>query len=129
MLVPAIHFSKGTCEEAMRFYEKIFGAKILNIYYDNDAPPDSGYAATGNVMHGEMEIYGTSVNMCDGDNAIPGNMHVFNLFFDTIDETVKIFNLLKEGGKVETEPAPVFWSPMYGSITDRYGIKWQIMAN
>jgi PhnB protein len=114
--------------EAMKFYEKVFGADILNIAYDRDAPPGSGYADTGHVMHGEMIIYGVKINMCDCDDVVPGNMHLFNLFFDTVDETINVFNQLKEGGIVDEELAPVFWSPMYGQLTDRFGIKWQIMA-
>ena len=37
--------------------------------------------------------------------------------------------LNKKGGKVMVELGPQFFSPMYGSIEDRFGVRWQLIVN
>lgn len=65
------------------------------------------------VMHAEMIIRGTCVNMCDVTETVyPNNMFLFNVFFDSIDEVASAFHQFKEGGKVLTE--------LGGSILDAY---------
>jgi len=133
MLVPAIHFPDGNCENAMKLYQKAFNGQILSISYNHEAP-DSKLVETDKtynyVMHGEMIICGTRINMCDVEEKIlPNNMFIFNVFFNTVEEVTSAFNELKQGGKIIDDLEPTFWSPMYCSFLDRYGIQWQIMVN
>ena len=132
MLVPAIHFP-GTCANAIAFYQNVFGAKVISIAYNKDAPLDSpmqAVAANPNyIMHAELVIAGTVVNMCDVvDAVVSGNMHLFNIFFDTVDEVICAYNHLSVDGRVITALNPQFWTAMYGDVEDRFGIRWQLMA-
>jgi PhnB protein len=132
MISPAIHLP-GTCNEAIRFYEKVFNATELQIAYYHDAPLEEGYPVTEDtknlVMHASLTICGTQVNMSDSmDPIIAGNMICLNVFFNTAEEVCHSYELLKEGGKVIVELGPQFFSPMYGAIEDRYGVKWQLIA-
>jgi PhnB protein len=136
MLVPAIHFPRKTCAEAIAFYQKVFNATVIGITYERDAPPDSviGMSATDDtrnrIIHAELVISGTRVNMADGaDDVSPGCMFLFNIFLDSADEVTKVFHQLREGGKILTDLGPQFWTPLYGEVKDRFGIWWQIMAN
>lgn len=133
MLVPAIHFPGGVCTDAIRHYQTVFGAEVIHISYDKDAPSDSGMMVTeetkNHVMHAEMIICGTRVNMCDVKEKVePGNSFLFNVFFDTVDEVGAAFNKIISGGKILTELGPQFWTPMYGEVIDRFGVHWQLMA-
>ena len=81
------------------------------------------------VMHAELEIAGTRVNMCDASSDIvSGNMYRFNIFFDTVDEVVDAYNQLSAGGHIITALGPQFWTEMYGDVEDPYGVLWQLMA-
>lgn len=131
MISPAIHFP-GNCAEAIEFYEKVFGATDKYVDYYRDAPLDSGIPNTEKtrnlVMHAGMTICGTHVNMCDTeDKIIAGNMFILNVFFDSADEVIGAFNMLKEDGKVFVELGPQFFSPMYGSVEDCFGVRWQLI--
>ena len=37
-----------------------------------------------------------------------------------------VFDALSEGGKVGMAFAETFWSPGFGSFTDRFGIPWMV---
>jgi PhnB protein len=136
MLVPAIHFPGGTCNEAIAFYQKVLNATVISVTHEHDAPPDSetGKSAAdetrNHIIHAELIISGTRVNMADGaDDVSPGSMFLFNIFLGSADEVSAVFHQLREGGAVLTELGPQFWTPLYGAVEDRFGIKWQLMAN
>lgn len=132
MLVPALHFP-GTCNEAIEFYKKVFGAEVMGISRYSDAPADSGYHSEETadwVMHGEISIAGVRVNVCDVvEEVVAGNMYLLNLFLPTADEVTAAYQELKEGGEVLIELGPQFWTPMYADVVDKFGVHWQLMAN
>ncbi len=37
-----------------------------------------------------------------------------------------MFAKLAEGGKIKMELQETFWTPLYGSVTDSFGVDWQI---
>lgn len=43
-----------------------------------------------------------------------------------LEEIDFLFNALKDGGSVDMELQETFWSKRYGSVTDKFGIMWQI---
>lgn len=132
MLIPAIHFP-GTCAKAISFYQKVFHAEVLSIAYNRDAPPDAGITLTEEtrdfVMHAELRIAESQINMCDTtEKAAPGNMVLFNLFLDTAAEVTAVYQRLADGGNIITPLGPQFWTPMYCDVIDTFGIHWQLMA-
>ena len=132
MISPAIHFP-GNCAEAIAFYQKAFNAEVSFIDYYHNALSGSGIHVTEKtknfVMHSELKICGTSVNMSDAIEEIePGNMFKLNVFLNSADDVCSAFNLLKEGGKIAVELGPQFFSPMYAGIIDRFGIHWQLIT-
>jgi len=48
------------------------------------------------------------------------NCGIFTLHFSTV------FAALKEGSKVSMELQETFWSKCFGSLTDKFGIIWNI---
>ena len=131
MLVPIIFFP-GNCAEAHELYKKAFNMTINSITYNDEAPSDyNGDELTEeskkHILHSECSIYGIRINMSDTDDASPESVH-FNIFLSSEDDVCKTFEILKEGGIVEDEPQPVFWSSLWCSLKDRFGVNWQIMT-
>ncbi len=132
MISPVIHFP-GTCKEAIRFYEEVFVATDKHIAYYKDAPPDPGFVVTEDmrdlVMHAGMTICGTAFNFSDTqEETVAGSMICFNVFLQSADEVCRAYERLREGGRVIVALGPQFFSAMYGSVEDRYGIRWQLIS-
>jgi len=45
---------------------------------------------------------------------------------DSREEATKLFDGLSAGGKVEMDLQDMFWGAYYGSLTDRFGVKWMV---
>ncbi len=132
MIRTAIHFP-GTCNEALTFYEGIFETSDKQIDFNHEAPPDSGIDYTeetkNKVMHAGMTICGTPMNFSDMDEpAVVGNMYCLNVFLDTEAKVAEAYGKIRVGGTVVVELGPQFFSRMYGSVVDRFGVKWQIIC-
>ena len=44
---------------------------------------------------------------------------------DDREKLERAFNRLEDGGQVIMALQETFWSKLYGSVTDRFGIQWQ----
>jgi PhnB protein len=40
------------------------------------------------------------------------------------DEARRIFDAFADGGRIEMPLGETFWSPMFGSCVDRFGVSW-----
>lgn len=132
MIAPAIHF-KDNCLEAIEFYEKVFEVSDKQIYFRNEAPDNSGIVKSEKtknlVMHSGMNICGTYVNMCDtSGEVISGNQVILNVYMPSDEDVINAYQKLKEGGEIIVEAGPQFFSPMYASVKDRFGVQWQLMS-
>ena len=130
MLIPTIHFPDN-CDEAITFYKEVLGAKVKEIAYAKDAPPDTGMedCPPNFVMYSELEIFGSVISITDGGEApLESNIYSFMVSFDTDEEATAVFNKLADGGKIIEPLAPQFWSPLYGYLQDRFGVGWQVMS-
>jgi len=131
MLVPSIFFP-STCAEAHELYKKAFGMKVHNIAYYDQVPLDYHDEPLNEntkklITHSECSIYGVRINMCD-DTEASAAYGSFNIFLPSEDEVLKVFEVLKDGGTVENEPQAVFWSSIWCTLKDRFGVDWQIMT-
>lgn len=125
-----------TTEEAFLFYKSVFGteftapiARFEDIPPSPDQPP-LAEADKNLVMHVELPILGGHVLMgTDAPQSMgfivtPGNNVYINLEPDTRTETGHLFNALSLGGKIEMPLQEMFWGGYFGSLTDRFGIRW-----
>ena len=124
----------NNCAEAHKLYQKAFGMTINSVTYRDEFPEHCEPLTDEtrkSVLHSECSIYGTRVNMSDyiSDEFKPESMRGFNVFLSSEDDVRKVFNVLKEGGVVESEPQPVFWSSLHCCVKDRFGVVWQIMID
>lgn len=123
-------------EEAFLFYKSVFGTEFIGpIKRFKDIPPSPDFPplAEGDanlVMHVELPILGGHVLMgTDAPESMgfivtPGNNININLEPDTRGETNRLFTALSEGGKVEVPLQEMFWGGYFGSLVDRFNIRW-----
>lgn len=130
-----LNFPRNT-EEAFVFYKSVFGTEFDGgIQRMGEAPPQEGQPPLSEedknlVMHvalpilGGHMLMGTDAPESMGFKLVKGNNVYINLEPDTRAETDRLFKALSEGGKVEMEPAEMFWGDYFGSCTDKFGINW-----
>lgn len=127
-------FFDGRCEEAVEFYQQAVGAQVLMLMRYADAPPASAppeAVAPGSqnkVMHVSFKV-GSSTLMAS-DDCSPGvhDIKGFSLSINAADaaEATRLFNALADGGTVRMPLEKTFWSPLYGMVTDRFGVNWMV---
>jgi PhnB protein len=121
----------GNCEEAVNYYAKIFEqpSPVFMRFKDQPSPDYPLTDEAGNrIMHTELKIEGDTIMFSDvfpGMELIVGNNLSLTVISKDIEHTRRHFQRLKEGGEVGMELEETFWSPLYGNLTDRYGINWQ----
>jgi len=132
MIIPFLNFA-GQAGEAIAFYETVFEVTNKNIALFKDMPEDMKQhfsRDTDNyVMHGEMVINGTQVWIGDTTQGITsGDMVTLSVPLSSPEEVRKTFDKLKEGGEVFMEPEPTFYSLLFGSVKDKFGVIWHLIC-
>jgi len=101
----------------------------------NDCP-DPNYPfdeAGGNlIMHTELIIEGDTVMFSDvfpGMPLIKGNDAMLTVITKDKEKTRRYFDLLRVVGEVTKELEETFWSPLFGSLIDKYGVNWQFSTS
>jgi PhnB protein len=124
----------GNCREALDFYQQVFKTEAPEVMTFGDAPPDSGFPTNEEnkdlVMHTALDIYGTTIMFSDilpEETLVEGNNISMVIMLKELAEIRELFDKLKDGGSVEMELHEAFFSKLYGSVKDRFGIIWQIM--
>jgi PhnB protein len=128
-------FFRGRCEEAIAYYKARLGAEVLMMLRFRDNPdkpgPDKVPAALDEkIMHASLRINGAEVMMSDG-------LHSGDLDFQCISlslsvssaaEAERIFNALAADGTVEMPLGKTFFAPCFGSVADKFGVSWMVIA-
>jgi len=124
----------GRAEEAAAFYEKALGAQIqmLMRYKDSPLAPPADMMPPGwtaKVMHMALKIGDAIVFGSDGDGEETG-FKGFSLSYGakTIDEAERVFAALAEGGETQMRLTKTFFSPAFGTLTDRFGVPWMVVV-
>jgi PhnB protein len=135
-----LNFPRQTAQ-AFELYRSVFGGSFNGpIHRYADAPiapgqPPLDPADHSLVMHIELVILGGHVLMGSdappsrGFTVVAGNNNFINLTLDTRAEADRVFNGLAAGGSVETPMQDMFWGAYFGSLVDRYGVRWMVNCN
>lgn len=130
-----LNFERET-EAAFNFYKSIFGTEFDGeIYRFSGIPLQEGVPELSEedknlIMHiqlpilGGHRLMGTDSPESMGFKLKMGNNVYIMLEPDTKAETRKLFVLLSHDGEVEQELQEMFWGDLYGSLTDKFGVKW-----
>ncbi|MDO6586516.1 VOC family protein [Salipiger sp. 1_MG-2023] len=125
-------FFDGTCREAMSRYAQILNLPAPQFLSLSDLPPDEQAKMPGlpadAVMNCMISFEDSVIMGSDDAEAGPMAGCSLTLTLPDADEAKRVFEALAEGGEVRMALEPTFWSPAFGTLTDRYGIRWMIMA-
>lgn len=127
----ASHLSfNGNCEEAFKFYEKLFGGKILTMMtYGGSPMADQAEPAwKEKILHASLTV---GAQMLMGADA-PKNLYrkpqgIFvSISVDSASEAERLYKALTEKAEVVMPLQETFWAARFGMLVDRFGIPWMI---
>ncbi len=127
-------FFSGRCDEALAFYQQHLSAEIKFLIRFNESPEPmpEGILQPGfenKVMHAEISLGNVRMMVSDGCNDVD-KFSGFRIALNvpSADEAQRIFTALaSNGGKVDMPLSKTFWSPLYGQVTDQFGVGWMVM--
>jgi PhnB protein len=120
----------GECRSALEFYSKVFDRKIpeqIMTYGQN--PGGSAEVDKDRILYACIPIHGCNVMFSDcpsGSEFIKGNNIMLTIGLTGEEEIKRTFNKLAESGEVEMKLERTFFSELFGMVTDKFGIIWQI---
>lgn len=126
-------FFNGRCEEALKFYESVLGAKIGELMTFDEAPesPPEGMMPPDwdqKIMHASFQIGESLIMASDGCGSDDQGFSGFSLSLapENEEEAKTIFDALAEEGEVEMPLGKTFWSPCFGAVKDKFGLGWMV---
>ncbi|TJY44105.1 VOC family protein [Cohnella pontilimi] len=132
-LNPYLNF-EGNTKEAVYFYEKALGGKLLGIMRFGDMPEDPNHPMSEDmkdlIMHAQLKVGDADLMFSD---TFPGMPHQAG--GDTVQIAIhpseeararEIFAALEDGGQVIMPLQKTDWSPLYGIVKDKFGVTFQV---
>jgi len=132
-----LNFARST-EEAFNFYKSVFGTEFVGgIARFGDIPAQEGQPPISDddkqlVMNVQLPILGghllmgTDAPESMGFQLNQGNNVYICLDPDTRAEADRLFAALSEEGEVEMGMEEMFWGDYFGSLVDKFGVRWMI---
>lgn len=128
---PYIHFN-GNAEEALNHYRDALGGELQIMRFAGS--PAEGCAPEGwgqKVLHGALQ---TGVGLLLASDASkdqvrnPGDNIEVAVQVDSEADAERIFSKLGQGGNITMPLSETFFSPKFGMLIDRFGIKWIVVT-
>lgn len=133
-IVTSLSF-QGQCREAFTFYAEVLGGRITAAMAYGDAPagmPITDPKYKDWLMHCWLEVGDQALMGADMDSAWASNIEKpkngFDVTLHTMDKAQAQgwHERLAEGGRIGMAFGETFWSPGFGTLTDRFGIPWMV---
>ncbi|MFG6199923.1 VOC family protein [Nonomuraea sp. JJY05] len=121
---------RGDAQAALTFYQSVFGGDLAVVTY-KDAGNVQEPSEADQVMWGQVSSAdGFRIMAYDVPSRLPYSRGE-NAFFvsvrgETAEEITAYWEKLSEGASVVQPLAPAQWAPLYGMLTDRFGVTWVI---
>lgn len=125
----------GQAKEAVDFYTEVFDAEVFGIEYLKDWPDEfDGELPDGfenNVMHAHLIIGNSALMLAD---TLPGQPFEsgssIDLMIDVkeVKDAESLFSSLLSEGQELMPLQETGFSPAFGQVKDKFGIRWQIIA-
>ena len=119
-----VHLSVKEATKAIEFYQKAFGAQLLNVHKIPD----------GRVMHATLKFGYSQVMLADefpgmgtgvsAPQTLGGSTVVLNYYVEDVDALFK--QAVDAGAKVTMPLANQFWGDRYGQVVDPFGHAWAL---
>lgn len=119
-------FFTGNCQEAMEFYQSVFGGELtLNTYDEMGGEPMANMK--GKIMHANLQ--GGDINLMASDSTREsfGDSFISLSLSGTDEAKIRaLFDKLAEGGTEVSAPKKESWGDIFGSLTDKFGVDWMV---
>ncbi|AIQ50302.1 VOC family protein [Paenibacillus sp. FSL R7-0331] len=126
---------EGTAREAISFYQESLGANLMFMQTVGEGPLEAGNPLSdeekARIAHSVLRIGETTMFVADlepGQTRQTGNGLNLCISTSDADTSGQLYNVLKEGGTVDIELGPAYFSPAYGMVTDKFGVTFQIFT-
>jgi PhnB protein len=119
---------RGDARAALQFYQSVFGGELALVTYA-DARNVAVPAEADQIMWGQVAARnGFRVMAYDVPSRMPWepgrNAFFVSVRGDSPAEMSAIWEKLSAGATIAQPLAPSGWSPLYGMLTDRFGVTW-----
>jgi PhnB protein len=120
-------FFPGNAEEAINFYQEVFGGQV-DITRLGDVDPNAPAGQRNLVVNAQLTGGDLTLRAADREDTSTEPQTRVELSLISTDEARLriVFDSLAGGGTVRTKLDRQFWGDIFGAVTDKYGIGWQI---
>jgi PhnB protein len=121
----------GDCAEALKFYEKHLGGKILMTTTFAEMPGLNPVAPElkNKIMHARIQIGETTLMASDAptNRYQPMRSAYLALSVDSDQEAERIYALLSEGGEIFMAIQETFFAFRFAMLRDKFGTSWMLL--
>jgi PhnB protein len=120
-------FFPGNAEEAITFYQQVFGGEV-SINRRGDVDPTAPADQKNQVIFALLTGGDVTLRASDREDTSGSPQTRVELsLIGTDDARLRaMFDGLTEGGTVRAKLERQFWGDVFGAVTDKYGINWQV---
>jgi len=121
-------FFPGNTDQAVAFYQQVFGGQVTITRRGEVDPTAASEQEKNQVINALLTGGDVTLRASDHGEATAGPQNRIELsLIGTDDARLRaLFDGLAEGGTVRTKLERQFWGDVFGAVTDRYGIGWQV---
>src|SRR5262245_41314299 len=127
MQIDAYLFFPGSAGEAMEFYQGVFGG-TLTVVRRGDVDESATGADKDLLINATLDNGEFQLRASDRADATKEPQARVALTLIGTDEAKlrKVYDDLSAGGTRDNPLEKVFWGDIFGAVTDKYGISWQV---
>lgn len=125
----------GNAKEAIHFYEKALDAQVLFSQSFGEMPENPDFPlpaeAKDRISHATIRVGESELMFSDtfpGQPHQSGNQVTICITTDDAEKAKQMFEALTDGGQVTMPLQETFFSPAYGSVTDKFGVNFQVFT-
>lgn len=126
---PYIGFN-GRCREAMTYYQECIGGELELKEVAGSAMEKTWQGNKDQIFHSSLTINGQQMimgsDMVDQDGYSKGNNIALAMDCSNANEIHTVFEKLSKDGKVFSELKEQAWGAIFGSLQDKFGIRWML---
>lgn len=123
----------GNAKEAIEFYEKALDAKVLFSQTFGEMPENPEFplpeSAKGLISHAMLKVGENDLMFSDifpGQPHQTGSQVTICISSNDPSKSKQIYEALLDGGQVNMPLQETFFSPLYGIVTDKFGVTFQL---
>lgn len=121
----------GDCRNALEFYANVFNLDMPEniITYGQTPGFTMAEADKDRILYASLPIFGCNVMFSDcppGSNYVKGTNIALTLGSKSPEEIQRLYTAFSNEGTVNMELGKTFFSELYGMVTDKFCITWQL---